>query len=148
MTSLTRTESQIEHEEGVIKAFFLRDKQERFLGFLSNPKNRKKLTQELSHFRWFDQRFVTPLPWKVDPTLKLAERHAQGIDNIVRLLKSKGAQQTCWVISEDVALDGKELNLENALERVIGLDMGTILSCVPARLAIFAGEDETLLLGK
>ena len=28
------------HEEGAIRAFVQRDKQERFLGFLTNPKNK------------------------------------------------------------------------------------------------------------
>ncbi len=144
----TRTEAQIEHEDAVIKAFFLPNKQERFLAFISNPKNRRKLTQELAHFRGFDQRFAAPLGWKVNPTQNLAQRHAQGIENIARLLKSKGARQTCWVISEDRQLDGKELKLEDALEEVIGSDMGTILSCVPARLAVFVGEDEKLLLAR
>ena len=146
MMGSTRSEAQIEHEEAVIRAFFLRDKQERFLAFVSSHKNRKKLTQELPHFRWFDRRFATAIPWKVDPTLKLAQRHAQGIENIFRLLKSKGARETCWCISEDADLDGKELNLENTLSNTMGRDMGTILSCIPGRLAIFTGEDETLLL--
>lgn len=143
-----RSESQIEHEDVLIKAFFLRDKQERFLAFVSSPKNRRKLTQELAHFRWFDERFASSIPWKVDPSLKLSQRHLQGIENIARLLKSRGAGQTCWVISEDSDLDGRELNLEDALEQVIGCDMGTILSCIPGRLAMFAGEDEILLLTK
>jgi len=102
----------------------------------------------LAHFRWFDQRFVSPLAWKVDPKLNLWQRHAQGIENILRVLRLKGARQTCWVISEDSDLDGKELRLEDAVERTIGSDMGTILSCVPGRLAVFAGEDEKLLLAK
>ena len=148
MTGVKRSAPQIEHEEAVIEAFFQPDKQERFLAFVSSRKNRKKLTQELAHFRWFDQRFAVPIPWKVDPTLKLAQRHAQGIENIVRLLKSRGAREKCWAISEDPDLDGKELNLEDALENMMGRDMGTILSCIPGRLAIFAGEDETLLLAK
>lgn len=79
------------HEEGAIRAFVQRDKQERFLGFLANPKNRKKFTTSLAHFRWFDRRFATPISWKVDPKLKLWERHVQGIENIHRLLQSKGA---------------------------------------------------------
>jgi len=62
-----------DHEAAVIRAFVQRDKQERFLGFLANPKNRKKFTESLSHFRWFDQRFAASLQWKVnqDPKLTL-----------------------------------------------------------------------------
>src|SRR5262249_53488538 len=110
-----RSESQLEHEKALIKAFFLPDKQERFLAFISNPKNRRKLTQDLAHFRCFNERFTSTIPWKVDPTLKLSQRHLQGIENILRLLISRGAGQTCWAISEDPDLDGKELKLEDAL---------------------------------
>lgn len=141
-------QTQAEHEQATIKAFILRGRQERFLSFLSIPKNRKKFTKELPHFRWFDGRFATPVPWRVDPSLKLGERHLQGIANVCRLLRSKGAGQTCWVISEDCELDGQELKLESALESAVGNGMGTIISCVPGKLAYFEGEDESLLLAR
>jgi hypothetical protein len=64
MPSVTRTDVQIAHEDAVIRAFFLLDKQERFLAFVLIPKSRRELTQELAHFRWFDQRFVNPLAWR------------------------------------------------------------------------------------
>ena len=51
-------------------------------------------------------------------------------------------------MSEDCEVDGTEMKLEDAVERTIGGDVGTILSCVPGRLAVFAGEDEKLLLTK
>jgi len=120
-----------DHEAAVIRAFVQRDKQERFLGFLSNPKNRRKFIESLSHFRWFDQTFAASIPWKVDPNPKL---------------KSKGAGLTCWVMSEDSEIDGRELDLRAALEHVNGRQIGTILSCVPGKLAYFESEDETLLL--
>jgi hypothetical protein len=140
------TESQTEHEQATIKAFVSRDKQERFLTFLSKPKTRKKLTQELANFRWFDPRFTTAIPWKVDPTLSLWQRHVQGIENVYRLLKSKGAGKNCWVISADALFDGKELELKSVLEDVYDSDRGTILSCLPGRLGLFSGDDEKLLL--
>jgi hypothetical protein len=140
--------SATEYEQATIRAFFLRDKQERFLSFLANPKNRRKLTKELAHFRWFDPRFATPVSWKVDPTLKLWDRHVQGIENIVRLMRSRGAGQTCFVISEDDKLDGREIDLNAALETISGSGMGTILSFVPGKLAYFEGEDDRLLLAR
>lgn len=136
------------HEAAVIRAFVQRNKQERFLGFLANPKNRKKFTESLSHFRWFDQRFSAPLNWEVDPKLTLWGRHVSGIENIYRLLKSKGAGPTCWAMSEDSVIDGTELDLREALEHVRGRQIGTILSCVPGRLAYFESEDEALLLAR
>ena len=139
-----------DHEAAVIRAFVQRNKQERFLGFLSNPKNRKKFTESLSHFRWFDQRLAAPLKWKVDQDPKLTPwgKHVSGIDNIYRLLKSKGAGPTCWAMSEDSEIDGRELDLREALEHVSGRQIRTILSCVPGKLAYFESEDETLLLAR
>jgi hypothetical protein len=137
-----------DHEAAVIRAFIQRDKQERFLGFLTNPKNRRKFTESLSHFRWFDRRFAAPLRWKVDQDPKLTQwgKHVSGIENIYRLLKSKGAGLTCWAMSEDSEIDGRELDLREALEHVSGRQIGTILSCVPGKLAYFESEVETLLL--
>jgi hypothetical protein len=135
-----------EHERATIKAFILKERQERLLYLLENPKRRKKFLDELGHFRWFDKRFAVPVKWKVDPALSLWGRHLQGIDNIATLLRSRGAAKTCWVISERAAIDGKELELEAALEEVVGGDAGAILSCVPGKLAYFEGEDESLLL--
>jgi len=140
------TATQIEHEQAVIKAFVSRDKQERFLTFLPKPKTRKRLTQELGCFTWFDPRFATPVPWKVDPNGGLWQRHIQGIENVHRLLTSKGAGKNCWAISADADLDGKELELESVLESVFDSDTGTILSCIPGRLGLYSGEDEKLLL--
>lgn len=137
-----------DHEQGAIRAFIQPDKQERFLGFLANPKNRRKFTESLAHFRWFDQRFVTPIPHKVDPKQKLWERHTQGIEETLRFLKSKGAGLKCWVISEDAEIDGRELDLRAALEHVHGREIGTILSCVPGKLAYFESEDDRLLLAR
>jgi hypothetical protein len=143
-----RAASQSDHEQATVKAFVVSGRQERFSSFLSSPKNREKFTRELAHFRWFDQRFATAVPWKVDPRLKLSARHAQGIENVCRLLRSKGAGKNCWAISEDQALDGHELHLEAALEQIVGSGMGTILSCIAGKLAYFEGEDESLILAR
>jgi hypothetical protein len=137
-----------DHEAAVIRAFVQRDKQERFLVFLANPKSRKKFTDSLPNFRWFDQRFATPIPWKVDPKLKLWDRHVQGIENTHHLLKSKGAGLTCWVISKDSKIDGQEMDLRAALEHVNGGQIASILSCVAGKLAYFESEEETLLLAR
>lgn len=137
-----------DHEEAIIRAFVLRNKQERFLSFIANPKKRRKFTDTLPDFSWFDQRFVTPVPWRVDPTLSLWERHRQGLLSIAQLLKSKGAGRICWVISASTDIDGQELELEVALEEIVGKGVGAILSCVPGRLAYFEGENQALLLAR
>ncbi len=47
---MSAMQTQAEHEEAAIKAFVLRGRQERFLSFLSIPRNRKKFTKELPIF--------------------------------------------------------------------------------------------------
>jgi hypothetical protein len=135
-----------EHERGTVKSFIVRDRQERLLSFVNNPKNRRKFTQELAKIGMIDKRFATSVPWKVDPALELWARHTQGIRNIAQMLRSKGAGQTCWVISDSSNLDGQERELESVLEDVIGGGSATILSCLPGRLAYYSFEHESLLL--
>jgi hypothetical protein len=135
-----------EHEEATIRAFVVKSKQERFLSFLASPRGRAKFTNELGHFRWFEPKYATPVSWKVDPKLGLYARHTQGIGNITSLLKAKGARSTCWAISDTKEFDMQELVLESALESIVGGGSGTILSCIPGRLAFFNGEEESLLL--
>jgi hypothetical protein len=53
---------------------------------------------------------------------------------------------SCWVISEDRRLDGQELDLETAIGAAVDSGPASLLPCVPGRLALFLGEDETLLL--
>jgi hypothetical protein len=61
-------------------------------------------------------------------------------DMVECALRSRGAGATCYVISEAAGLDAKRLPLREALDRVIGYGMGTLLSCVPGKLAFYEGE--------
>lgn len=137
-----------EHEEATIRAFVIRERQERFIYLLADSKRRQKFIRELGHFRWFDARFASAVPWKVDPTLSLWGRHTQGIENIWKLLKAKGAGQFCWAISHNAKVDGQEIELKSALEDLAGHSTGIILSCIPGRLAYFEGEEQSLLLSR
>ncbi len=135
-----------DHECALINAFILRERKERLLYLVGSPNRRKKFIDELGHFRWFDPRFATKAKWTAEPKLGLWERHIDGITNILKLLRSKGAEESCWIISQITEVDGREMEPGAALERVVGSGTGSILSCVPGRLAYFEGEDESLLL--
>ena len=52
------------------------------------------------------------------------------------------------VISEASEINERELDLKLALEHVNGRQIGTILSCVPGKLAYFENEDEMLLVAR
>lgn len=46
-----------------------------------------------------------------------------------------------WVISEMLAMDGKEMRLEAAMHEVWGQGIGSVLSCIPGKLAFFEDEE-------
>ncbi|HEX5041742.1 MAG TPA: hypothetical protein VFV75_02490 [Candidatus Polarisedimenticolaceae bacterium] len=116
-------------EEALIRSFIVKEKRQRLVDLLANPKRRKKVTSSLAHFRDLDPRWVVPIP-----------THQQHAADIERLLRGRGAGDTCYAVSESSALDGKTLPLGNALKEVVGYGMGTLLSCAPGTLAYFEGE--------
>jgi hypothetical protein len=125
------TDSPPIHELEFVRAFIVKAKQERCTFLLSNPARRQKFRNELPHFKWLDERFAHPISPKVAHTAA----------ELVALLRSKGAGRTVWVISEISAIDGREMNLEDAMEEIWGAQMGTILSCIPGKLAFFKDEE-------
>jgi hypothetical protein len=57
-----------------------------------------------------------------------------------------GAGPKCWIISEWDKLDAREMDLETALRETIGYGMGTIISCIPGKLAYFEDEQDRYIL--
>jgi len=51
------------------------------------------------------------------------------------MLGKKGAPKVRHMISEKVEWDNQEMNLREAVELVLGMGLGSIISCVPGRLA-------------
>ena len=123
------------HEEALVKAFILPVRQERYLDFLKSPKKRAKFLAQFAHFKHLNPKFVVRIPGIQQNPISL-----------LKLLTGKGAGPSCWVMSEDSALDGKEMDLEDALIEIIGRQMGTFLSCIPGRLAFFEDEDGRYIL--
>lgn len=125
-----------EHEEGFVRSFIEKNKQERTAMLLASSKRRKDFLKSLAHFRGLDMRYAKSVSPKV----------AHTVDEWLRLLRSKGAPERCWVISEELSRDAKEDDLEHALKETIGGAMGTVLSCIPGRLGFFEDEEERRLL--
>lgn len=124
-----------EHEEWLVRAFILPQRRERYLEMIARPKRRQIFTESLAHFKHLDMRFALRIP-----------PHQQHAAEIAKILKSKGAPATCYVLSEWSEIDGKDILLEEALKAAVGAGMGTFLSCVPGRLAYFEDEDERWIL--
>jgi len=127
------------HEEAAIRAFVVKERRERFLELLPDPKQRHKITASLAHPNpaWFDSRCVKPIP----------PAHS-GAAGISKLLHAKGAGKSCWVISEDRRFDGRELALDSVLSELVGYGMGTIVSCIAGKLAFVESEDGRFILEK
>jgi hypothetical protein len=125
----------VNHEEALIRAFFVPTKRERYVEMVAKPKHRRKFLSELAHFKALDPRYCFAIP-------KMEHTPEQIADFLIR----KGSPPSCWITSEDSDLDGKEMPLLEALKRVVGYQMGTFLSCIPGKLAYFEDEDGRLIL--
>jgi hypothetical protein len=117
------------HESGVVRAFVVRPKQERYLELLGKPRNRAAALHALGSGEDLDSRFMT-----------LVARNEQTIAGIAQHLQRRGADARCYVMSEMREVDGQVLPLEEALQVVVGSTLGTIVSCVAGRLAYFESE--------
>jgi len=125
----------VHHEHALIAAFVKRSKRDRYREFLSNPCLRHKFTRQLAHFTDFDQKYRLPFP-----------SNKLGVENIALELKKRHSPSLVFAISEDPALDQKEVPLVEGLEQIVGRGMGAVLSCLPGRLAFVETEDERFIL--
>jgi hypothetical protein len=117
-------------EEELIRAFVLKERRERLIAGLADPRRRRQVLDSLDHFRHLDTRYAQSVLSRTQTP--------QGIEGI---LKRKGAPDTCYVISANAKLDGKAMSLTTALEQVVGIGLGTFISCVPGVLGYFEGEE-------
>jgi hypothetical protein len=129
------TSTREEHERQLVRSFFLPQGQERYLELLAKPRRRDDATEAFAHFKHLDTRW----------TVAIAPS-SQNPSDIFRILRAKGAPEVCYALSENRALDGKELSLSWALEKINGRAIGTFLSCLPGELAYFENEDQRCIL--
>jgi hypothetical protein len=125
----------VHNEHSFIAKFVKRSKRDRYREMLTNPRLRHKFTSQLAHFADFDPKYRLPIPG-----------NRLFIDNVALELQKRHSPNTVFVISEDPAIDGKELPLIEALQQIVGRGMGAVLSCIPGRLAFVETEDERFIL--
>ena len=119
-----------DHERELVRAFFAPEVRPHYLRLLSTPRGRKKLVARLAHTDLLDDRFA----YRIDS-------RKQTVAAIEDELGRRGAPANCHAISEDSRVDGRQMELRDALEAVVGSGMGTFLSCIAGRLAYFEGEE-------
>jgi hypothetical protein len=123
----------MDHETALINAFILRERRARYTGMLSNPKKRTKILGKLHHLKDLDPRFII----EISPSDHYS-------DTIATLLMKRGAPEQCHVIGGTRELDGRNVQLVEALDEVVAWGYGTLISCIPGRLGFYEGEDLTI----
>ena len=89
---------------------------------------RGKFLDSLYHVPPFDHRYVTVLP-----------SEQQGAEAVRAGLVARGAPDECYVISNASSCDRTTMRLSDAVDELC-LSEGTILICIPGRLAYYVGE--------
>jgi len=111
----------------VINTFIVKEKQTRYIQFISSERTRKKFLDKLPHFR--------DLQWDLFEEISDDDE----ILNRLKLLKSHITD--CYIISEDSKTDQKRLPVSEAIKMIGGYrDKATILVFGDAELLYFEGE--------
>ena len=117
------------HEEEFARNFIVPEKRARYLTLLGSNRGRKKLLNGLNHCHDLDPRFAKLVPSNQDSEQSIEE-----------LLRRKGAPETCHVMSDNSDIDNREMPLRDALSKTVAMDAGTLISCIPGKLAYFEME--------
>jgi hypothetical protein len=122
-----------DQEAGFIQAFVRRERRERAQFELFSPKKRGAFLNRLCHTYQdiLDTRYLKPIP---EPN---SDYRA-----ILRHLTHRHAPETCYVIATIAELDGQHVRLSDALEKVVGVGLPSIVICLPGTLGYFEAEQE------
>jgi hypothetical protein len=112
-------------EEATLRAFVVPAKRDRLLALFGSAKRRKQARAGLNNFVDWDPRYAQELASSADVLVQLREA---------------GAPADCHVISDDPALDGRDLPLAEAVDAVEAYSFASILCCLPGQLACFFDE--------
>jgi hypothetical protein len=88
----------IAFEIRVIQKFIRKEKQSRYISFVSSKKNRKKFIRELPHLR--------DLQWNLIGEVKSFEP---------AMISNNDSVQLCYVISEDNSVDGHTIDMSEVM---------------------------------
>lgn len=97
----------------------------RWLESLASAKRRPRMLDRLNHCIDLDERYATLVPSNTD---------------MAALLRARGAPKTCYVLSCTDDIDGQVLPLDEAISAAESGGWGTIISCIPGRLAYYYDE--------
>ena len=119
-----------EEEMLLFRSFVIPQKRRRYVELLGRRSGRDKIRRSLDHFKDLDPRFCSRI-----------QRDQQRPNEILGMLNALGAPPVCWIISSNIDVDAREMDLPDALAKIAGVGCGTFLSCLPGVLAYFEGEE-------
>lgn len=117
------------HELLLIKAFVIKERQERYINLIATEKGRKKFRTYIPHFKDLNSKYCIPL------------HSFQSYSQLCDLLNSEGAFDICYIISENSQYDMKSLSLINATKQLFNSGIAYFMSCVPGKLVYYEGEE-------
>jgi hypothetical protein len=117
------------HEYEFARNFIVPEKRARYLSLLESKSGRKKILNGFNHCHDLDPRFAR----------QISSSHNSAA-SIEVLLRQKCAPDNCYVMSDNPDIDGREMQLTDALSKTVGMDAGTLVSCIPGKLAYFEME--------
>ncbi|HTA61407.1 MAG TPA: hypothetical protein VK835_03085 [Bacteroidia bacterium] len=92
-------------ETKVINKFVTKNKQERYLGFIQADKTRSKFIDELSHGQTFEDKLFQVI---------------EGLEtDIIKAAFKKLGVKDCYIISENKAIDGQRLGIQETLNNAL-----------------------------
>lgn len=119
-------------ETAIVKSFFNKRVQERVLFELFSPSKRQERGLDRLCHNYRDTlrtEYLTEIPKpNSDP------------DEIVKLLKKRGAEEICYAMSFNTDIDGRHLRLIEAIEKAVGFGFPSFILCVSNKLAYFEAE--------
>lgn len=118
-----------EHEAALVR-FVSPAKRERVAALLTTARGRRKLVADLPHFGSWHEESVVPLT-----------AQQQTAQAVLGELQRRGAPGVAYLTSARRALDARTLPLADAVREVVGSSSGTVISCIPGRLAYYEDEE-------
>jgi hypothetical protein len=123
------------HKAG-IRSFVVKNKRDRFTEGISNLRIRRKLLNQLAHNNnLIDEKYAI-----------VSSKALLTVKQLYDQLLSMGSPAQVYIVSENVDLDQKLMNLNAALKEIRWSGYGTVISCIPGKLAYYEGEEEHFIL--
>lgn len=124
----------LEDETALVNAFVVAHKRERLLAKLSGPREQRdeELREHLPHESRWDPRYVVPIAAAHQTARRIGEELER---------RGAGPDLPVYVLSASPRLDARRCTLEEALRDVVGSSSGTVICCIPGRLAYYEGEE-------